>query len=321
MTIRQVSAGTPGGIQGAVSESAPGDVIVVRCGVYHESVTVTAAQNNFRIVAEHNHCAILDGANNPAMPNAFILDGTTGVEIEGFKISNYLNDGIVVTGTGTGQGFNRIVENRIEDVGSNGIEIANESNGNLVWRNHVKRTLNNGVVLDSTDNRVIENTIHHNSFNGVSIGGTGSDNNVVTENHIFDNGSEGIFDGGNNTLILHNRISNNDLAGDASIFISNTVIIGNSVNRGTGVGIVSIGSNAFVANNEIRGNTSSGVLVESNFADIQGNEVEKNQNNGIYVTSGTLSTFIFRNDVDDNKPHQIKDLGTNTTILQNKTHG
>ncbi len=315
MAIIEVLPESSGGINGVVNATTtmPGDVIVVECGVYHESITVPASKSNIRIVAKHKHCAILDGDNT--LSTAFTLDGTTGVEINGFVIRNYTDYGINLTGPG---GNNRIVENQIKDI-MNGPGIATAgtgqpvlNSGNLFWKNYVKRTGSDGIYLDSDSNWVIENSLYRNQRFGVVLSRS---NNALVNNQISNNANEGIIDLGFNNLILYNHISNNGVAGDDAL--TDTVIIGNSVKRNIGIGIKS-STNDFIANNEVRCNGQSGVLVLGSFVIIQENEIENNHNNGIYVLPDSNSTFIFRNDVDDNTPHQIKDLGTNTVKLQNK---
>ena len=137
----------------------PGDVILVGDGIYNQSVLVT--KDNIRIIANGTG-AVFDGANT--LMEGFQLQETTGVEINGFIIINYVQSGIYVNG---GR-FNRILGNRVISSGFIGIELSGTT-GNLVWRNEVSRNDGDGILaIDaSTGNWIIENIANNNETDGL----------------------------------------------------------------------------------------------------------------------------------------------------------
>jgi len=308
MAIITVPSGSS--IQAAVNAANQGDVILVENGTFTEEVSVVG-KDNLRIVAKHKQQAVLDGQGTLAV--AFTLSGVSGVEINGFVIKNYTALGINATGGG---GHHRIIQNRIKDIigTGTGISLGVATDGNLVWRNTVKRT-GTAINVTSSGNWIVENKLRMNLSSGVDISEA---NNAVVNNRIVDSGGGGIqiFGSQENTLLLNNEIRNSGGNGIVS-GTPNTVMLRNYIQNTVGSGINISNTNIYAANNKVKNSQNTGILVNDSFNNIENNLIKRNNNNGIGITSGANKNFIFRNELEDNQPQNIVDNGTDNVKLQN----
>ncbi|MBC6971462.1 right-handed parallel beta-helix repeat-containing protein [Bacillus sp. Xin] len=250
MAILTVVPGT-NAIQNAVNTATSGDVILVKDGVYNESVTINNTKNNIRIVAERNR-AFLNGDNT--LSTAFTLtSGVTGVEINGFNISRYMEDGIEINGS-----FNLITRNTITNVNGDGIDIES-GNGNLILGNTIQNigdnTASSGIEISADSNWFVNNTVRGNFNRGIAVF---SNSNGVIGNQIFNNNGTGI------------QVNN-----DFNIIERNTV----RGNRNNGL-VLSIGANDnFIFRNTISNNRPNNILnngIDNNF--LQNNSSNHNEN-------------------------------------------
>lgn len=217
MAIITVFPGT-NAIQNAVNVAEPGDVILVNKGVYNEEVSINTS--NIRIVSASNK-VFLDGNNT--LVDAFTLAGVTGVEINGFRIANYIGDGITLV---VNSSFNLITGNTITNIGEDGIDI-NAGSGNLILANHIEDIGNDsddsGIELDGNANWVVNNTIKGNSGAGILV--RSSDNGVIG-NFVHNNNGSGfevqtdfnVFEKNQVTRNKNNGIILTAAAEDNSIF-------------------------------------------------------------------------------------------------------
>lgn len=306
-------------IQDAVNNAASGDVILVDKGIYHETVVIT--RSNIRIYANHQQYAVLDGRN--LLASAFMLNKVSGVVIAGFKIKNFIENGIAVN---LGNN-NRIINNQIHDVGGSGIELL-QSSGNLVWQNNIKRTGAEGIQVGpqrSVGNSIVQNVIQFATNDGNDVYSFADANNALVGNYLSNNGDNGIEVFGPNTLVLNNQIFNN---GGSGVFAAgggvNAVILNNRIkmNVSDGIHIGPPSINNFISMNEIAKNSSidteetAGIHVFSKFNFIEQNSIKKNRDIGLELI-GNNNTAIF-NELQANKPYDIVNTGKNNNLLFNE---
>ncbi|HEY3367365.1 MAG TPA: right-handed parallel beta-helix repeat-containing protein [Symbiobacteriaceae bacterium] len=249
MAILKVPALFPT-ITAAVAAAAQGDVILVADGVYSEVVVVVGPEKNFIRIVAAGEDAILDGQSTLA--GAFLLAGTTGVEIKGFTMQRYVGPGIMVGG---GEA-NRIVGNQVIGNASAGISLS-DTRGNLVYGNQLQNNGSSGVRLvgGSTSNWVVKNHLNTNGGDGVLIlfvePGVNNANNAIVGNVILQNGARGISTFGANTLILDNRVA--DTPSTSILARSHAVILGNRIDHN--VEGMRVSSNVLVQDNVVNAKT------------------------------------------------------------------
>lgn len=310
MAIITVTPATPGGIDGAVNAvtTQPGDVILVENGVYHETVTIPATKSNIRIVADGRR-AVLKGNNQLAI--AFALVGVSGVEITGFTIKEYTNIGIQVNGNG----FNRLVENKLRQIGNDGIQLNSE--GNLVYKNDASGLGGDGVDINGNNNWIVKNELCHNNGNGAN--NMAGNNNTIVQNHLLKNGGNGVVVSGSNSLIVKNYVFQNMQNG---IFVvgnlsENAEIVNNWIIQNRKGGVLIQSDNAFVGHNSILENRQSSVELSSSYSIIERNEIRRNGDFGIKINSGADKNLILRNLLQRNHPSNIQDNGADNNFVGN----
>lgn len=284
----------------------PGDVILVGDGIYNQSVLVT--KDNIRIIANGTG-AVFDGANT--LMEGFQLQETTGVEINGFIIINYVQSGIYVNG---GR-FNRILGNRVISSGFIGIELSGTT-GNLVWRNEVSRNDGDGILtIDaSTGNWIIENIANNNETDGLETFLTQDTGNVLASNRSTGN-QDGFEIFGTNLMLGNTAVEN--AADGAFTQAFGLVCVGNRLNSNNGDGIQVSQGNSILLDNEISNNQSAGIRVFANFHILEGNEFEGNDI-GILIDATGGSNLIIRNEALGNRIFDIQDDGTDNNFVQNE---
>ncbi|HEY3367366.1 MAG TPA: right-handed parallel beta-helix repeat-containing protein [Symbiobacteriaceae bacterium] len=247
MAILKVPALFPT-ITAAVAAAAQGDVILVADGVYNEVVVVIGPEKNFiRIVADGED-AILDGQGTLA--SAFLLAGTTGVEIKGFWVQRYDGPGIFVAG---GEA-NRIIGNTFDpDMDRDNAIIGNRLFGN--------RGL--GIFGIGVNTLILDNRSAFSEAEGIRTAA-----NAVALGNVSDqNGEDGILMFNTNAAVLDNDLSNNRLFGIAVLgsfhLIEQNVATNNAY---AGIGLLirrTAATNNSVIRNRMAGNTPVDLLVEN----------------------------------------------------------
>jgi len=233
-------------IQWAVNNASAGDTIIVRDGIYYESITVS---KQLTIKSENGTAnCIVNGTGS----DVFTLEAD-GIRIEGFTITGGWI-GIYIRSNNTS-----ISNNIISSNNGFGISLLH-SNNNSLSNNIIIGSNNwNGIDLyDSNNNSISENIISSNNGNGIHL--WYSNNNSISNNKIGSNKWYGIF------LLnsSNNSISNNNI----------------SSNNYYGIGLWN-SNNSSISNNIIRSNNDGGILLShSNETTIRKNEFI---NNGIFV--------------------------------------
>ena len=270
-----------------------GDTIMVRDGIYDESIDI---RSSIMLLAENRHQAILgDGEGSEGILRIRKSD----VTVDGFKFNGIEGGhGIIIA--------NCMIENN---------EINHRAMGIMVSE-YVANCFIDSNIITGCD----ENGIHHN----------GKGENTISYNRIQDNSGSGIvisnsFEG--TVMIAGDTILQNGDDG-IRIFSSGISVQGNVIreNNETGVkvnpGLSNIGINQ---KNQIKQNGMQGVEIEQgSVADIDDNLIEGNAQKGIMIDengSGTISN----NFISGNQSSGVENSGaavmTGNTIRENFSHG
>lgn len=298
-----------GTISEAVNASSPGSTIFVENGVYHEEVTVPLSKSGIRIIAKGNHVT-LDGKDKLSV--AFDLSSSI-LLIQGFKIKNYIDNGIFVRGVGVS-----LVENDIKNIlKGNGIELS-LAFSTLIWQNNISHALEDGIRIKAMNTWIVDNMVHANGGNAVNYEGNTTVGSTVTRNRFISNGMNGIADNAGFNFIYNNEIKENNNNGVHEIAgLGSGAIIGNKIlaNKLSGVRLNNEGNH--VAGNSIQFNSQSGVLVETGFHNLEGNTISGNKMNGVVLEKKASHNLLLRNKLFRNIPYDVKVENRNNSLIEN----
>jgi parallel beta-helix repeat protein len=220
-------------IQAAVTAASPGATILVCAGTYPESVTIT--KNDLRIRAKGAPgTVVLDGTAHTLFAG-FYIHNASGTLINGFRIQNFDEAGIVLD---NGDG-NRIRNNVTTGAHHDGIELRLGSSGNRIEHNRVVNNLaSNACGIQIRDAGSTNNLVRHNvSINnnwGIRVG-LAATGNVVFHNRSINNRAVGIlnFSGANGTSIKGNRAFGNptgiSVQGSSGVTVARNHAFGNTL--------------------------------------------------------------------------------------------
>lgn len=221
-------------IQAAVNAATARDTIIVRAGVYNESVLFGLANSNITLKAEGR--AILDGGSPTVQQDGITLSGgVSGVTIQGFEIRNYANTGIYLSDASSnkvkdnvvfgsqygilldGASSNKVKSNVVSSSVRCGIVLVNLATSNEVKDNvvfgsyygiYLKQVSSNkvkdnavsgtgldGIWLDrASSNEVKDNVVSRSGHNGIRLDGASTTNNNVKENVVLRSGASDAYD-------------------------------------------------------------------------------------------------------------------------------
>src|SRR6266566_2486685 len=158
-------------IQHAANLVNPGDVVVVRNGLYTGSGSILDIERGgttgnyvvFRAAVQWG--AVLDGGQTShSQPNGAengVYLGASFVRVEGFEIRNVWHDGI--SPSSSASDF-QVDENHVHDIGRDSLGQNGCNPGNDYWQNH-----DHGIYLSSGTNAVIRNNVFYNITRGWAI--------------------------------------------------------------------------------------------------------------------------------------------------------
>jgi parallel beta-helix repeat protein len=225
----------------------------------------------------------LECSSNNTVANNLITNGISGNNKNGYGIS------ITDCDNGAGISLNNNIINNILNYNSQGIDIYNSSNNNLI-----NNTANNnyqswGIALYfSTNNTLINNTANNNSAGGGILLSQFSDNNTLINNIANYNNEVGIYmlASSNNTL-MNNNASNNVLSGiEFWGLCSRNTLINNIINNNPNCGLYlySDSNSNNITNNNIT-NNGYGIYIEnSENNDISSSIICDNSNQDLFCT-------------------------------------
>lgn len=177
-----------GSINGAIASAPVSATICLTDGVYEEAVEIDLP--GLTLAAAPGISPILDGANLPGQNSGILINGASGVTIEGLTIRNFEHFGVRVnTNSPNAAILNNIIEDNgiINPVDSGGIGTGGP--GLLIHGNLLRNNLQSGIVggRDAT----ISDNVFEGGVRGIYV--TGSFNNLVATGNTFRTDSVGIF--------------------------------------------------------------------------------------------------------------------------------
>lgn len=307
-------------IQAAVDAAVAGDTVVVREGVYEESVTVGPGKERLRLVAEGPGEAVLDGAELPGTVGV-VIRGASGVTVAGFTIRNFPRGGIAVESDGNVLRNNRVVKN-----GGTGINVRGARN--LVQGNTVRENAAGGLrVADGVRNLLIGNRLAANTGEGISVASS-APYTLVLENEVCDNGGTGIAAHGDGAWVIANKVQGNGGEGLA-VQGAYPFVYGNAgmENRAAGLEVSAVGLAAL--KNKLSRNGAGGFEVVRTAegpagglaaALVWANELSYNAAAGFQGNGAVSHSLLAGNDVGENGGHGMALAGAaHSRVLGNRS--
>jgi parallel beta-helix repeat protein len=255
------------GIQEAISAASDGDNIVVRDGIYTETVNV-------------NKTLTIRSTSNPkntivkaANPRNHVFNVTADyVNISGFTVmggligiclwdsnNNNISDNNCSSNNDTGIALFSSCDNEITNNTANlnnmwGIDLWESSNNNTITDNNASSNFDTGIeLLDSTNNSISNNNCSHNTYYGIFLAysnNSGISNNTCSYNIV------GIYPWySNNNSISNNTCPHNRDDGIFLAYSNDSAIVNNTCSYNM-AGIFLTGK----ANNNSISNTSPSVI-------------------------------------------------------------
>jgi parallel beta-helix repeat protein len=288
-------------IQAAVTAAAPGTRIMICEGTYTEEVVIAGpAKAGLQLIGRgRGEDVVLDGLLGTAAPtgyNGIELSNVTDVVLRNFTVTRFHENIYLLPGANENTVTHMIARG---PSAHDGIRLDN-AHRNLIEHNEFFR---NGVpprgcgvdlLLGSSDNRIVHNTIYEQDRAGVRLLGAGT-GNVVAHNRSTLNGNGVFLQNTSGSLIEHNFLEQNFAQGDQR-----------------GVGIRMLATTAATGNtvrfNHVGANQSDGIALEN--ADdnvISNNSSDDNGRDGIRSDAAASGNLFERNHMFGNVEHDAHD--------------
>jgi len=296
----------------AVGAAAPGDRILVRAGVYAESVVLDKpleligdGSSGDVVIESSGAPAVLFQADSGRVANFALREVGDNSDIRTVRITQgrlTLQDCDVTSRTGCCVAIEKAADpqlnrNRIHDGGQAGVYVFKNGLGTLE-----------------------DNEIYNNAWTGVTVVGG---NSTIRRNRIRDNEESGVF------VLDHalGVVEDNDITGNAKAGVSiktggNPTVRGNRIrdNEQSGVYVYNEGVGV-VENNDITGNSYDGVAVTNGGnPTVRGNRIRDSKVTGIYIFDRGTGV-IEGNDISGPSPGVAIKTGGNPTVRGNRIHG
>jgi len=249
-------------IQWAVDNATAGDTIIVRDGIYVETVNVSKP---LTLKSENGsaNCIVDAGGNESA-----ITLSADGITLDGFTVTNTSwknvtlsnNTFLFITGKGgiyVCSNNNKILNNNALNNSYNGIDLRYSSN-NTLSNNNASNNYHYGINLRySSNNMLSNNSASNNGYNGIYL--YSSSNNTLSNNNALNNYFDGVclYSSSNNMLLNNNVLDNN--IGIALHCSGNNTLSNNNISNNFGIWLY-YSSNNILLNNNIS-NNSFGVFL------------------------------------------------------------
>jgi len=279
-------------IQWAVDNASAGDTIIVRDGIYSESINVN---KQLSIKSEN-------GSENCIIYYRGIELNADGILIEGFTISmGYF--GIEIYSNN-----NTIASNYILSNNEHGIFLFN-SNNNTIISNHILNNGRSGIYLNGSNNNIIASNYISNYGYGILL--SDSNNNSISNNEFINDGLL-VYDSYSN-IVEDNKVNEKPLvyledesdriiddAGQVILVKCKNITVMNAEIINTDIGIELWQSdNCLISKNNISNNEYGIFLWNSNNTCISNNNISSNYYDGVGI-SGSNNNSISNNNISSN---------------------
>lgn len=161
-------------IQEAIDVASDGDVIIVRSGIYVESLDI---DKSVKVIGRGIRKPVINGDFNATGSSSAIGIYADKVTIKGFTICNALKSGIYIDSDRNVVSDNRIIKNGLEGV------YIHSGEHNIIKHNTISAN-GRGVIILSKYNLILENTIQRNTYFGISVDGEATANDIYQNNFI-----------------------------------------------------------------------------------------------------------------------------------------
>ena len=187
-------------LENAAYKAKPGDIILIREGIYKESLSSGQSGESNRYITYRNYNnekVIIDASG---MNHGVILWNRSYIKISGIHVINATMDGILIGHSNDYLSDNNVIENMTVKDCINGAGIAAIGNNNRFLQNTVSGC-KYGISFVGNHNLMQGNDIFENSKSGMSCLG---DHNMVQKNKIHNNCEYGLSIWVGDSLTLNN---------------------------------------------------------------------------------------------------------------------
>jgi parallel beta-helix repeat protein len=294
-----------------VYDLGPGDTVFVDAGVYdlRQNIELYPMDSGITIVGV-GESTILDRNDRLEFAHGLEMRGADDVTIKDLVIRNAYRG--VYAAEAIDSDRIQLLGIAVEDNTQEGVRIGGSNDGWVIDAASITDTLGTsyaGVVIQSTNNRISNSTIHGHRLGIESNDHSlhGQSNNALVGNQVFDNAGPGILASSHAAAIIvaDNSVYNNRgqgifvLTSDVS---GNTIISGNTVRDNRADGIHAEGD-LLIADNTVYSNDSIGIRLAGS-AHAMGNVVFGNAI-GIHAGDSNSSAAVSRNRVFNNTAQGI----------------
>ncbi len=230
-------------IQEAIDNAESGYAVLVRSGVYNQSIHVN---KSISLIGQDAKTTVLTvptiyGADYgytwlPPPPVVAVEINADNVKISGFTVKNDNSIGVGIKSTGTG---NQITDVFMDSIGGG---IILQGSNQTVYRNYIANSTGGGIQCGGSYHQILDNQLIGDGF-GFSLSGQF---NTVSENTVVDCS---VYLG-NSSLIYNNSISGRMYLwnSNSNIIYRNTIVSGELMVGGWAGGMGPASNNLFAAN-------------------------------------------------------------------------